>query len=143
MFVILRTYVKDGPHINLAQAQMLQKLSYFNLLMAMVYVLVYFKSGNFNSTAGILMVIVFNWLALRSFELEAYRWRVWHYLIGLWCLYFIGTIIYGSVNIFSASIEYNFISNDTLMYLLTSVVFSLAVLVQIGLYFKKSYQAVG
>lgn len=121
---------------------MLQKLSYFNLLMAIIYMLVYFKSGTFNSTAGIFVVIVFNWLALRSFEQDRYRWKVWHYLTGLWALYFIGTIVYGSVNILSSSLEYDFISNDTLIYLGTSVVFSVAVVGQLILYFKKSYQVV-
>ena len=121
---------------------MLQKLSYFNLVLAMVYLLVYLKSGTFNSTAGIFVVIVFNWLCLRSYQLDNYKWKIWHYLTGLWSLYFIGTIIYGSVFILSSSLEYSFISNDTLTYLLISIVFSLSVLLHLGIYAKTSYKVV-
>ncbi|WP_379087084.1 hypothetical protein [Pedobacter sp. UC225_65] len=121
---------------------MLQKLSYSNLVLAMVYLLVYLKSGTFNSTAGIFVVIVFNWLCLRSYQLDNYKWKIWHYLTGLWSLYFIGTIIYGSVFILSSSLEYSFISNDTLIYLLISIVFSLSVLLHLGVYVKASYKAV-
>ncbi len=121
---------------------MLQKLSYFNLVLAMVYLLVYLKSGTFNSTAGIFVVIVFNWLCLRSYQLDNYKWKIWHYLTGLWSLYFIGTIIYGSVFILSSSLEYSFISNDTLTYLLISIVFSMSVLLHLGVYVKESYKAV-
>jgi hypothetical protein len=121
---------------------MLQKLSYFNLILAMVYLLVYLKSGTFNSTAGIFVVIVFNWLCLRSYQLDNYKWKIWHYLTGLWSLYFIGTIIYGSVFILSSSLEYSFISNDTLTYLLVSIVFSLSVLLHLGIYAKTSYRSV-
>lgn len=121
---------------------MLQKLSYFNLVLAIIYLLVYLKSGTFNSTAGIFMVIVFNWLCLRSYQLDNYKWKIWHYLTGLWSLYFIGTIIYGSVFILSSSLTYAFISNDTLTYLLISIVFSLSVLLHLGVYISTSYKAV-
>lgn len=121
---------------------MLQKLSYINLILAIVYLLVYLKSGTFNSTVGILVIIVFNWLCLRSYQLANYQWKIWHYLTGLWSLYYIGTIIYGTIFIFSSSLEYHFVSNDTLIYLSISVVFSLSVLLHLGLYFKKSYKAV-
>jgi len=119
---------------------MLQKLSYFNLMLAIVYLLVYLKSGTFNSTAGIFVIIVFNWLCLRSYQLDDYKWKVWHYLTGLWSFYFIGTIIYGIFNIVAPAIEYNFISNDTLTYLTIGVVFSVSVLAHIIIYFLRSYK---
>ncbi|WP_316769822.1 hypothetical protein [Pedobacter frigiditerrae] len=117
---------------------MLQKLSYFNLILAIIYLLVYLKSGTFNSTAGIFVIIVFSWLCLRSYQLDNYKWKVWHYLTGLWSLYFIGTIIYGIYNIIAPAIEYNFISNDTLTYLTIGIVFSISVLVHIIIYFLRS-----
>ena len=117
---------------------MFQKLSYFNLIFAIIYVLVYLKDGTLNSTAGILMVIVFNWLALKSYQLENYKWKLWHYLTGLWSLYFIGTIIYGVFNIVAPAIEYNFVSNDTLTYLSIGIVFSISVLMHIIFYFLKN-----
>ncbi|TCC93581.1 hypothetical protein EZ428_02075 [Pedobacter frigiditerrae] len=119
---------------------MLQKLSYFNLILAVVYLLVYLKSGTFNSTAGIFVIIVFSWLCLRSYQLDNYIWKVWHYLTGAWGLYFIGTIIYGIFNIVGPAIEYNFMSNDTLTYLIIGVVFCVSVLTHIIIYFLKNYK---
>ena len=117
----------------------IQKLSSLNIILAIIYVLVYLRSGTFNSTAGILMIIVFNWLGLRSFELDAYKWGIWHYLTGVWSLYFIGTLIYGAINILSAAIEFDFISNDTLWYLVVNFVFCLLVLTHVTSYGYKSY----
>ena len=117
----------------------MQKLSSLNIILSVIYMLVYLKSGTFNSTAGILAIIVFNWLGLRSFELDAYKWGIWHYLTGVWSLYFIGTLIYGAVNILSAAIEFDFISNDTLWYLVVNFVFCLLVTVQFCLFFIKNY----
>ena len=117
----------------------IQKLSSLNIILAIIYVLVYLRSGTFNSTAGILMIIVFNWLGLRSFELDAYKWGIWHYLTGVWSLYFIGTLIYGAINILSAAIEFDFISNDTLWYLVVNFVFCLFVLTHVTSYGYKNY----
>jgi hypothetical protein len=118
---------------------MLQKLSYFNLILAIIYLLVYLKSGTFNSTAGIFVIIVFSWLYLRSYQLDNYKWKIWHYVTGLWVLYFTGTIIYGAIHILGASIEYDFISNDTLLYLIFSFVFCLMVIVHLVFYFWRNY----
>ena len=117
----------------------IQKLSSLNIILAIIYVLVYLKGGTFNSTAGILMIIVFNWLGLRSFELDVYRWGIWHYLTGVWSLYFIGTLIYGAVNILSAAIAFDFISNDTLWYLVVNFVFCVFVIAHVTSYGYKSY----
>ena len=117
LFAFLTIYAKN----------MFQKLSYFNLIFAIVYVLVYLKDGTLNSTAGILIVIVFNWLALKSYQLENYKWKLWHYLTGLWSLYYAGFVLYGAMNILISSFEYNFVSNDTKTFLSLSFVFSLAV----------------
>lgn len=118
----------------------IQKLSSLNIVLAIVYVLVFLKSGTFNSTAGIFMIIVFNWLGLRSFQLDDYRWRIWHYLTGIWSLYYIGILVYGEVNILSAAIEFDFISNDTLMYLIINFLFCVSVGVHLVLYMYKNYQ---
>ena len=117
----------------------MQKLSSLNIILSVIYMLVYLKSGTFNSTAGILAIIVFNWLGLRSFELDTYKWGIWHYLTGVWSLYFIGTLIYGAVNILSAAIEFDFISNDTLWYLVVNFVFCVFVIAHVTSYGYKSY----
>ena len=117
---------------------MLLKLSYFNLVLAIVYLLIYLKSGTFNSSAGILFVIIFSWLCIRSDQLDQYRWSVLHYLSGLWCLYFIGTLIYGAINIIVSAVEVDFLSNDILIFLILSISFSVLVFIQIILYWVKN-----
>ncbi|MEJ5993672.1 hypothetical protein WG904_04500 [Pedobacter sp. Du54] len=119
---------------------MIQKLSSFNIILAIVYVLVYLKSGTFNSTTGILVIIVFNWLGVRSFHLDNYRWGILHYLTGAWTLYFIGTLVYGAVNIVSASIEFDFITDDTLWYLIVNFFFCTLVMIQLTHYGYKYYK---
>ncbi|WP_113651521.1 hypothetical protein [Pedobacter namyangjuensis] len=114
---------------------MLQRLSYFNLIFTIIYLLVYLKDGTVNSTLGILAIIIFNWLALRSFQLENYKWKIWHYLAGLWSLYYAGFVLYGAFNILLSSIEYEFISSDTRMLLILSFVFGIGVIVHFGVYF--------
>lgn len=119
---------------------MIQKLSSLNIIFAIVYVLLFLKNGTFNSTAGIFMIVVFNWLGLRAFQIDNYRWKVWDYLTGIWSLYFIGTLVYGEINILSASIEYNFISNDILMYLVINFLFCVSVSIHLILYAYKNYK---
>ncbi|RZK56919.1 MAG: hypothetical protein EOO87_04240 [Pedobacter sp.] len=120
---------------------MLQRLSYFNLIFTIIYLLVYLKDGTVNSTLGILAVIIFNWLALRSFQLENYKWKIWHYLAGLWSLYYAGFVLYGAFNILISSIEYEFISSDTRTFLVLSFVFSIAVIVQFVSYLAKNLRS--
>jgi hypothetical protein len=117
----------------------MQKLSSFNIIFAVIYVLIYLKSGTFNSTSGILAIIVFNWLGLRSFQLDNYHWGIWHYLTGGWILYFIGTLVYGAINILSASLEFNFISNDALVNLILTFIFCVLVMVHFGMYLRRNY----
>jgi len=119
---------------------MIQQLSFLNIVLAILYVLVYLKSGTFNSTAGILMIIVFNWLGSRSFELDDYRWRIWHYFFGLWSLYFIGTLIYGAVNILGDVILYKVMGDETLSYLIINFVFCISVAVHLIIYLVKNYK---
>ena len=117
---------------------MFQKLSYFNLMFAIVYVLVYLKSGTLNSTTGIFTVIVFSWLGLRSYQVENYKWNIWHYLSGLWSLYYAGFVMYGVINVLISAFEYDFASYDTQIFLVLSFVFSTAVMVHFVIHFWKN-----
>lgn len=120
---------------------MFQKLSYFNLILIIIYLLVYLKDGTLNSATGILMIIIFNWLGLRSYHLDHYKWKFWHYLTGLWSIYYAGFVIYGAVNILNSSIEYAFMSNDTRTFLGLSFVCCFAVILHFVVYFLKNLKA--
>ena len=116
---------------------MLQKLSYLNIMLAIIYVLFYFKTISINSI-GIFFIIIFNWLALRSVQQENYKWGIWHYLAGLWSLYYISFTVYGIYNIVSSSFEYGFVSTDVNIYLVFASLFAISALVQLLLYALKA-----
>ncbi len=114
---------------------MLQRISYFNLMYAIAYALIYFREFTLNFTMGILMIVIFNWLALRSYQIENYKWSVWHYIIGACSLYYIGFLLYGTYHVIHTSIEYQFVSNDTIMFIVLCFTLSCCVLIQFLKYF--------
>ncbi len=114
---------------------MLQRISYFNLMYAITYALIYFREFTLNFTMGILMIVIFNWLALRSNQIDNYKWSVWHYMICCWNLYYIGFLLYGTYNVLHTSIEYQFVSNDVVIFIVLSFALSCGVLFQILKYF--------
>ncbi|RZL38677.1 MAG: hypothetical protein EOO96_02400 [Pedobacter sp.] len=117
---------------------MLQRLSYINLIFAIIYLLVFLRSGTLNSTVGIFVIIVLNWLCIRSYQLDNYKWSYFHYPIALWVLYYGVKLLYGWQNIFFTTVEYDFVSNDTLTYLILTFLFSVLTLTHLVLYFLKS-----
>lgn len=84
------------------------------------------------------MIVVFNWLALRSYQVDDYKWSLWHYVAGLWSLYYIGVLLYGTLNVLQTVLEYRFASRDTLTFLILSTVLSIAVVFQSIFYFLKN-----
>lgn len=121
---------------------MLQKLSYFNLMFAIAYVLIFFRESNLNFTMGVLMIVIFNWLALRSHQRDNYRWSLWHYLTGLWTMYYIAFLLYGAFNVLGLAIEYQFASKDTITFLVLTFILSASVLFQASVYFLSNLKAV-
>ncbi|RZJ69056.1 MAG: hypothetical protein EOO47_24265 [Flavobacterium sp.] len=112
---------------------MLQKLSYLNIMLAIIYVLLYFKTININSV-GIFLIIIINWLALRASQQENYKLSIWHYAVGLWSIYYACYTAYGIFNIVSSSLEYGFVSNDINIYLIFASAFNICILTQLVLY---------
>jgi hypothetical protein len=121
---------------------MLYKLSYLNLVAAVGYLLAYLRGGTVNSTLGILVIIVFSWLGLRSFELDKYKWNGWHYLTGLWSFYYAGTLVYSTFYLVKTAVYYHFITDNTLIYLLLTFLFCGSVMWYFVLYFLRNYKEV-
>lgn len=117
---------------------MFNKLCYFNLFAAIGYLLAYLRGGTVNSTLGILVIIVFSWLGLRSFELDKYKWGILHYATGLWSLYYAGWLVYGTFYLVQTAVYYHFITLNTLAFIVFSILLGSTVLIQfIGYYLKK------
>lgn len=118
----------------------MNNLSYFNIGLSLIYLLFYLRSGTFNSTAGITAIVVFNWLAIRSFVTDRYGWTVWQYLFGLWSVYYSLYLGNGTYNLIATSIEVGFILQETLLNILLSLFLICGVLLHFIQYFKKSGQ---
>ena len=88
----------------------------------------------------ILMIVVINWLALRSYQIDNYKWSIGYYLPALWSIYYIGFLLYGTLNVLYTAIEYQFASNDTIIFLVLSTTLSITVLSQLLMYFLKNIQ---
>lgn len=84
---------------------------------------------------GILMIVILNWLALRSHQLDNYKWSAVHYVTGGWSIYYIVLLLYGAFNVLLSSIEFQFASLDTLIFLFMSFTLSIFVLWQAVIYF--------
>lgn len=119
----------------------MNKLAYFNLFLIMAYLLIYLRSGNFNSSTGGLAVIIFHWLGLRSYETDNYEWGWWHYAVAGWILYFIGTVTYGTINILIPAFEYQFADSNTITLVTMSTLLSLSVIFYLIIYAKKNFDA--
>lgn len=121
---------------------MVQRLAYLNIGLSVAYALIYLKNGTFNSTSGVLVIVVFSWLGLRSYQLDQYKWNALTYLVGLWSLYFIGTVVYGLINVISSAFEFSYIANDTLWYVAVSVIFSVSLTTYLAVYWLKNYREI-
>lgn len=98
----------------------------------------YLRTGTLNTTAGILFIILFNWLSLVGFEKGNYRWKIWHYFTGAWSLYFAGFLGYGLFGIINASVEFNFITSENLTYVISTILFCAMVILHTIWYFRAS-----
>ena len=114
------------------------RLAYFNIFFIMAYLLVYLQSGSFVSSTGGIAIILFSWLGLRSHETENYNWKWWHYIVALWTLYFVGTVLYGTFNVILPAIEYAYADNSTIIYISMSLILSISNVSYFLLYFKEN-----
>lgn len=69
-----------------------------------------------------------------------YKWAFLHYLTGLWSLYYVGTVLYGAVNVLSSAIEFDFITSDTITFLVLSFGLGVAVIIHFVIYFLRNYK---
>ncbi|MNR05402.1 hypothetical protein D3C85_1214320 [compost metagenome] len=111
---------------------MFRILSYFNIFMAVVYLLMFLLNGNLLVIFGILMVIVFSTLVIKMIQSRG-RAGLIHYVLGLGSLGFAGFLLFGLVHIIEASIAYHYFSN-TLNYMVLTSLFVLSVVVHFILF---------
>lgn len=111
---------------------MLRILSYFNIFMAIVYLLMFLLNGNLLVIFGVLMVIVFSTLVIKMIQSQG-RSNLIHYALGLGSLGFAGFLLFGLVHIIKSSIAYHYFSN-TLNYTVVTSLFVLSMVVHFVLF---------
>lgn len=122
---------------------MFSSLSYFNIFYSVVYAIVYLRNATFTSFVGMALIILFNWLALLAFQKDEYRWKWHHFAVASVVIYYIGFFAYGWYNILNGIIEAEFLSNDSLFYLISTALLCVAVVFHLVQFFRMNLRERG
>lgn len=111
---------------------MLRSLSYFNIFCAVLYFLMFLMEGSYLVILGTLVVVLFNFMVIRTVQQEE-RFGIIHHLLGVCTLGFAGFLSYGLYHIVQSSYEHHYFGN-TWLYISLSSVFVLGMLVHLVKY---------
>ncbi|SHG80763.1 hypothetical protein [Pedobacter caeni] len=107
---------------------MLRSLSYVNILLAIVYLLMFLLNGSTMVILGLLLVVILNILVIKKIQ-DGWGKTKWiHYGLSLCCLGFAAFLLVGLVHIVRSSIAYHYFSN-TLTYIVLTGLFLLCIIV--------------
>jgi len=110
---------------------MLRTLSYLNLVFAVVYFLAYLQDGNIIVVLGLLVVVVFNWLALLNLENEKPDWSMWQWFCGgitiLYALY----MGYGAISLFIDTIAHHYYPGVSVRLIISGLFFAFTIFLQL------------
>ncbi|KIO76492.1 hypothetical protein TH53_14765 [Pedobacter lusitanus] len=117
---------------------MLGALSYLNLIFAVLYFLAYLLNGNRLVVLGLLIVIVFNWMALRNLEIRQRQWSAFQWLAALITILYAFYMGYGAVLLLLDAIRYQYYPAAAILLILSGLIFSFTIILQLfaGLYQK-------
>jgi hypothetical protein len=110
---------------------MLRTLSYLNLIFAVLYFLAYLLNGNRWVVFGLLIVIVFNWMVLRSMETEQAKWSLLQWVAGLVTLLYASYTGYSAVLLLTDAIEYHYYPAETILLISSGLLFSFFIVLQL------------
>lgn len=113
---------------------MLKTLSYLNIFLAITYFLGYLLNSYSWPIAAVLLVILYNGLAIRSIE-QGKKVTKLQRILGLLNLVFAGFLILWAINILHSSIEHNYFG-DTRIYLVIATIFALSLILHVLLLLK-------
>ena len=117
---------------------MIRTLSYFNLLFAVLYFLGYLQNSGAFVISGLLAVIVFNWMALRSLENEQFQWTVFHWAAAILTLSFAAFTGYTATTLLLDVVEYRYYPAPAITLISCGFIFTLAILFHLYLTLAKS-----
>lgn len=115
---------------------MLKNLSYFNLVLAVCYFLLYLQNGSSFVIAGLLGVVVYNWIILRNMERSEKAWKLWQVIPLLLSLFFALYTGFSSFELLLDALDYHFFPAGTVWMIIMGSVFVMAIVSQIFLSWK-------
>lgn len=116
---------------------MLMTLSYFNLLLSVVYFLSYLQNGGSLIIAGLILVIIFNWLTLRSLEKQQQGWSALRWFTAVLTLFFGAYIGYSAILVLKDSFAHDYYPAATIRLIVSGLIFSSSIFFQLILSFHK------
>ncbi len=118
---------------------MLSKLSYFNLLLSVLYFFTWLQDGGSWAIGGLLLVIVFNWATLRNIEKQQFNWPVFQWVTGLLSILFAVYLCYGAVVLLLDAAEHQYYPGATVLLVISELIFAFSIILQVILaYMKKT-----
>ena len=107
---------------------MLSNLSYLNLVFSVCYFLAYLQNGGPLVIAGLLSVVIYNWLVLRSMEQPEPKRTVMQWIFGAFSLCFALYISYGDIRLVSDALSYNYFPQSTIILVSAGLLFAFAII---------------
>lgn len=116
---------------------MLSSLSYLNLIAAVLYFLVYLQNGSSWPVAGLLCVIVFNWMTLRSMERGQAKWSVLQWFLSFLSLLYALFLLYSAGNLTLGAINYHYFPLNSSLLVVSGLLFAVLIILQLFLGFRE------
>ena len=116
---------------------MLRNLSYLNLIVAVLYFLGYLQNGNALAIAGLLSVVVFSWLVLRSLERESFRWSLPQWFLSFTSLLYALFLAYSAINLIIDAVGYQYFPLNVVLLIASGLLFALLIILQLFFSLKK------
>lgn len=118
---------------------MLSKLSYFNLLLSVLYFFTWLRDGGSWTIGGLLLVIVFNWATLRNIEKRQFNWPLVQWIAALLGVLFAVYLCYGAIVLLLDAAEHQYYPRTTVLLVISGLIFALSIILQVILaYLKKT-----
>lgn len=114
--------------IAITYSLMLRNLSYLNLIFSVCYFLAYLQNGSPLVIFGLLSVVVYNWLILRSMEQQEPKRNLLQWLFGAVSLCFALYITYGDVVLVADAMSYHYYPQSTVILVTAGLLFALSII---------------
>jgi hypothetical protein len=110
---------------------MLKISSYFNIIFAVLYFLMYLQNGSSWMISALLMVVVFNWIVLRDLEIERLKWTFFHWVLAGITLAFALYLSYSSILLLLDAVEYHYYVWNNVLLISSGLCFAAVILFQL------------